>query len=51
MQTRFETQKLWGWQAAAYLFLAGLGSGSLFVGIVHGFLYQEASVAKMGFLM
>ncbi len=51
MQTRFETQKLWGWQAAAYLFMAGLGSGSLFVAVVHGFLYQEASVAKLGFLI
>ncbi len=45
------TQKSWGWRIAAYLFLAGLGSGSALLGIVCGFLSGSlAPVTKAGLL-
>ena len=43
-QRRFETQQLWDWRAAAYLFLAGVGSGSTLVAMAYALLFESYSV-------
>jgi len=50
MDRPFETQKIWGWQAVLYLFLAGVGSGCVLVGMVYGFWYEAPFVAKIGLI-
>ncbi|OGP67242.1 MAG: hypothetical protein A2170_03135 [Deltaproteobacteria bacterium RBG_13_53_10] len=43
MPRRLETQQLWDWRAAAYLFLAGVGSGSTLVAMAYAFLLDSYS--------
>ena len=52
MNTPLAAQKSWGWRIATYLFLAGLGSGSTWVGIVYGLLFRPSTfVTKVGLLV
>ena len=52
MQRRMETQQLWDWRAAAYLFLAGTGAGSTLVAIVYALLFDSYSaVTAVGLLI
>ncbi len=52
MQRRLETQQLWDWRAAAYLFLAGTGAGSTLVAMVYALLFDSYSaVTAVGLLI
>lgn len=52
MPRRLETQQLWGWRAAVYLFLAGTGSGSTLVAVVYAFLFNSYStVTAIGLMV
>jgi polysulfide reductase chain C len=47
-----ETQQLWDWRTAAYLFLAGAGSGSTLVAMAYAFLLDSYSaVTGTGLIM
>ena len=51
-QRRFETQQVWDWRAAAYLFLAGVGSGSTLVATAYALLFESYSaVTGVGLTM
>jgi formate-dependent nitrite reductase membrane component NrfD len=50
MKTRFEAQSDWGWNIAAYLFLAGVGAGAYLAGAVAGF-FELNALSKAGVVL
>jgi polysulfide reductase chain C len=49
---RLETQQLWDWRAAAYLFLAGTGAGSTLVAMTYALLFDlYSAVTAVGLIM
>lgn len=47
-----KAQNKWGWMIAAYLFLAGLGAGAYFTGVVASFLGEEwTALGKIGLVL
>lgn len=52
IEETLNTQKVWGWKIAAYLFLVGVGAGAYLVGFVVNLTYPELVIlSRMGVIM
>ncbi|OGF59509.1 MAG: hypothetical protein A2Y62_07040 [Candidatus Fischerbacteria bacterium RBG_13_37_8] len=51
MEIQLKSQTKWRWIIAIYLFLAGLGGGAYFTGVVADFLQWDPIISKIGIFM
>ena len=52
IEETLDTQKVWGWEIAAYLFLAGVGAGAYLTGFVANLIHSElVIVSRVGVLL